>query len=306
MTALLPWLQPVAERWLAQRQQQRLGHALLLQGPPGVGKGEMARWIAEQLLCDLCKGCGQCKSCLLLAAGHHPDLYQLAPEGQQIKVESVRQLIGQLTGTAHQGGARVAILQQAERMNTASANALLKTLEEPAPGVYLILVSDGAQPLLPTIVSRCQRLVVSMPSPDVLAAYLGSLGDKLGDWPYWPRILGGPLALKAALESDGLSEARALREAWQESLSAGLVSPRLTQVAQEQAALALKVLYFELLSQCGSQPERTAWLYSMLTQVAQQQRWLDRQSGINLTATFQQLIVDYQHRAQEGAAPHHG
>lgn len=301
MIDALPWLAPVAQQWLQQRQQGRLGHALILQGPEGVGKGQLADWITRQLLCETGNGCGLCKGCQLLAAGHHPDHYELAPEGQQIKVDAVRQLITQLTGTAHQGGARVAVLREAQRLNQASANALLKTLEEPPAGVHLILVVGPGQPLLPTIVSRCQRLIVPMPTDPQIADFLGPDGQPLLSWPYWPRVVGGPVALKAAMASGQLDTLSRAREAWAQSLASGLLRSELAQADNERASILLKVLYFELLSQCEREPSRMAWCYPVLTKVAETQRWLDRQSGINLTATFQQLIVEYQRCAQEGA-----
>lgn len=296
-----PWLEPVAQQWRQQRQQGRLGHALILQGPEGVGKGALAEWITQQLLCERGNGCGYCKGCQLLAAGHHPDRYALAPDGQQIKVDAVRQLITQLTGTAHQGGARVAVLTDAQRLNQASANALLKTLEEPPAGVHLVLVVGPGQPLLPTIVSRCQRLIVPMPNDEQIAAFIGHQGKPVQDWPYWPRVLGGPIALKAAVESGQLEQLNTVRAAWCRSLQSGLLAPELSQADNERASILLKVLYFELLSQCERDPARMTWCYPVLKRVAETQRWLDRQSGINLTATFQQLIVEYQDCAQEGA-----
>ncbi|MBY6223382.1 DNA polymerase III subunit delta' [Ferrimonas balearica] len=296
-----PWLLPVAEQWQQQRQQGRLGHALILQGPAGVGKSLLADWIVSRLLCLEGRGCGHCKGCQLLAAGHHPDRYELAPEGQQIKVDAVRGLISQLAGTAHQGGARVAIIHQAQRLNAASANALLKTLEEPPAGVYLVLVVGPGQPLLPTIVSRCQRLVVPMPSAAAIEQFLGEQGKALTSWSYWPRILGGPLAIRHAVEEGKLDQLATLRQGWQRSLNHGLLDPVLSQVDAEQAPTVLKVLYFELLSQCEADPQQTVWCYPMMQKVAQTQRWLDRQTGINLTATFQQLIVEYRRGAQEGA-----
>ncbi|MBY6185465.1 DNA polymerase III subunit delta' [Marinobacter hydrocarbonoclasticus] len=300
MKADMPWLKPVAQQWLQQRKQGRLGHALIVQGPSGVGKGRLADWIVEQLLCESGRGCGLCKGCQLLAAGHHPDRYDLAPEGQQIKVDSVRTLISQLAGTSHQGGARVAVLNQAQRLNQASANALLKTLEEPPAGVYLILVVGPGQPLLPTIVSRCQRLVVPMPTAEQIQHYLGADGVPLAQWPYWPRVLGGPMALKEAIDAGQLERLSGLLEAWRRSLAAGLLDAKLSQVDGESAATVLKLLYFELLSQCEEKSERMAWCYPVMKQVAQTQRWLDRQSGINLTAVFQQLIAEYRRHALEG------
>lgn len=144
--------------------------ALLLVGEAGVGKTTMATDIAAGLLCTAdpqARPCGRCRSCGLVARGSHPDVHRLGPEGpgRQVaiggpgsKVRGVRDLIAELALLPVEGGARVAIVEAAHRMNEDAQNALLKTLEEPAAGVTIILCADAEEPLLPTIRSRCARL----------------------------------------------------------------------------------------------------------------------------------------------------
>lgn len=164
----LPWQRAQWQRLQQQIEAARLPHALLLAGPQAVGKRTFARALAALLLCRAPQygaACGECKSCQLLAAQAHPDWYWLAPEeqGKAVKVDQVRELVDSMAQTAQQGGHKVAVIAPAEAMNRNAANALLKTLEEPAGAALLILISDAPGRLLPTIRSRCQRL--DFPTP---------------------------------------------------------------------------------------------------------------------------------------------
>ena len=164
----LPWQQAQWQRVQQQLEAERLPHALLLAGPQAVGKRTFARALSARLLCTAPQygvACGACKSCQLLMAQAHPDSYWLAPEeaGKAVKIDQVRDLVERMTQTAQQGGRKVAVIAPAEAMNRNAANALLKTLEEPAGSALLILISDAPGRLLPTIRSRCQRLDFPIP-----------------------------------------------------------------------------------------------------------------------------------------------
>ncbi len=165
--AQLDWLAPLQQALQQQHRAQRTPHALLFCGSSGLGQPQLLGWLSQLLLCRAAidsEPCGQCHSCQLLLAGHHPDLHRLSPNDKgHILIQPVRALQQVLNETAQQGGARVAWIQGVERMNTHAANALLKTLEEPARGVYLLLECRDPQRLLPTISSRCQHW--SIPSP---------------------------------------------------------------------------------------------------------------------------------------------
>lgn len=149
----------------------RAPHAVLLVGAQGVGKTTLAMDLAAGLLCAAddaaTRPCGACRACRMVAADGHPDVHRLAPEGpgRQVgiggpgaRVPGIRDLIGALSLLPVEGGARVAIVESAQRMNEDAQAALLKTLEEPPAGVTLILCADAEEPLLPTIRSRCARL----------------------------------------------------------------------------------------------------------------------------------------------------
>jgi len=138
-----PWLVPLTARLDAARRSGRFPHSLLLQGSPGIGARWLSEWIASALLCmhtDRAP-CGECRACRWIAQREHPDLMILdtSEDSRQIRIEQVRELAGELALRSHQGGARVALLLNADALNRNSANALLKTLEEPPPGAFLVL-----------------------------------------------------------------------------------------------------------------------------------------------------------------------
>ena len=169
MKALYPWQHQQWRQLLSQVQQQRLPHALLLTGSPGLGKLTFAERFAQYLLCKAvnlgqtevsAQACGQCAGCRLLLANNHPDLLTVVPEeaGKNIKIDQIREMTERLHQTAQRAGYQVAIIAPAEALNKAAANALLKTLEEPLGKTVLLLVSHRPGVLPATIISRCQKI----------------------------------------------------------------------------------------------------------------------------------------------------
>lgn len=138
----------------------RLAHAYLFTGPDGVGKRTTALKFAKAVLCGKGAGdsCGQCPSCLKVESLNHPDLLIVEPRGGQILVDQVREIHDRLLFKPLEGEARVIILDNAHNLNPQASNALLKILEEPPGGNIFVLVASSEGSLLPTIVSRCQRL----------------------------------------------------------------------------------------------------------------------------------------------------
>jgi DNA polymerase-3 subunit delta' len=162
-----PWQLPQKSQLLKQIDENRLPHAILLTGVPDIGKKAFAFAMGSQLLCKDPKAglaCNSCAACRLLQAGSHPDLRIVRPEKSKlIVVAQIRDLIDWANQTSQQGGAKVAILYPAEKMNVQSANALLKCLEEPGSRSFFLLVTDQPGRLLSTIRSRCQKVEFPVP-----------------------------------------------------------------------------------------------------------------------------------------------
>ena len=162
-------------------------HALLFTGIEGVGKRTAA--IAFAMACNCTGGprekgagvggppisaqaCGECSACRKIAAGLHPDVLRVLPDGPQIKIEQVRDLCQSLALKPYEARVRVAVVAEAHRLTTAAGNALLKMLEEPPDGTVLILTAPQTADLLPTIVSRCRHLRFKPMARKHLAAML--------------------------------------------------------------------------------------------------------------------------------------
>lgn len=139
----------------------RLAHAYLFAGTQGIGKKLTALALAASVNCRDASpggGCGACSSCRKVASGSHPDVHLLVSDGEDIKIDQIRQIQSDLSLKPFEGSKKTLIIDGAERMNTASANAFLKTLEEPPGDALIILVTAQPHGLLPTIRSRCQEV----------------------------------------------------------------------------------------------------------------------------------------------------
>lgn len=186
------------KQWqLIMQQGAKMPHALLLRGRTGIGKQDFALDVAKAILCpqasfqlptegQLRQACGNCPSCSWFVEGTHPDFMLIGAEDaddteevtkkkttkkSQISVAKIRQLLDYLTLSSHQVNSyRVIIISPADMLNSASANALLKMLEEPSAKTLFLLVTSQPQRLLATITSRCQAVDMPLPSrADALA-----------------------------------------------------------------------------------------------------------------------------------------
>jgi DNA polymerase-3 subunit delta' len=187
-------------------------HALLVQGPAGVGQFDLAMLLAQAWLCeapDASTGtaCGHCASCRLFHARTHPDFQLLVPEAlreslglpplnvddngeakasktkpsKEIKVDAVRATLAFAQGTSARGRAKVVVVYPAESLNHVAANTLLKTLEEPAGQLRFVLASTAPEALLPTIRSRCQPFPLGLPARDAALQWLAGQGVEAPD-----------------------------------------------------------------------------------------------------------------------------
>jgi DNA polymerase-3 subunit delta' len=147
------------------------GDAYLFAGPPGTGKEEAARVFAAAILCP--DHCGTCNICGRVLRGIHPDVVILEPEGYTYPIEAIREAVAQAALSPMEGARRIIIVEEADRIVERSQNALLKALEEPNPSVTWVLVTSVLQPILPTILSRCQ-IVEFAPVPEAELAALVS------------------------------------------------------------------------------------------------------------------------------------
>jgi len=194
---LAPWLREQLQQLLQHR-----GHALLLHGPSGLGQYELGLALARAWLCEQpgeLGACGACNSCHAIDVRTHPDMAVLLPETMSmelgwpldektqkeledkkrkpsrfIRVEAARGVIAFTQLTRARAAGKVVLVYPAERMNTESANTLLKTLEEPTGDIRFILASEAAHQLLPTIRSRCQAHVMHWPGTQEALGWLGA------------------------------------------------------------------------------------------------------------------------------------
>ncbi len=220
----LPWLAEPLVTALATARS----HALLVQGPAGVGQFDLALLLAQAWLCEAPRAdataCGECASCRLFHSRTHPDFQLLVPEAlreqlgwgaaeggegaaepkasktkpsREIKVDAVRAMLSFAQATSARGRAKVVVVYPAEALNTVAANALLKTLEEPAGQLRFALASTSPEALLPTIRSRCQPVPLALPargpalqwlaaqgveSPEILLDATGGRPQEARDW----------------------------------------------------------------------------------------------------------------------------
>ncbi|MEZ5730222.1 MAG: DNA polymerase III subunit delta' [Burkholderiaceae bacterium] len=193
LATALPWHREELESVLAEGQ--RAHHALLICGSRGEGATQFALALAAALLCEDPatdgSACGRCASCRWFAAGNHPDCRWIRPEAEdplfepsrsakpsrEIKIGQVRAISAFASIGAHRGGEKVIIVETVDALNSIAANAMLKILEEPPGRSRFLLVAERPDLLLPTISSRCRRVVLRPPSDRAALEWLLAHGD---------------------------------------------------------------------------------------------------------------------------------
>jgi DNA polymerase III subunit delta' len=242
------WLGTETARLRAAYVAGRLPHALLIHEAPGAGGDWLASWAAQLVLCSKPKEapCRSCASCRRATQGQHPDLMIVRPleSSTQIRIEQVRELSAELSLTAHQGGYKVGILSPADTMNRFSANALLKTLEEPPQGTLLLLIATQPSRLPATLLSRCQRVRIRAPQPAEAVAWLEATHGP-GDWSRVLAVLGAAPMLAAAADPEAVVEVAGEVRRGLEEAAAGEGDPVATAERWARSELPLRLTCVE-------------------------------------------------------------
>ncbi len=194
---------------------ERPHHAYVLAGPEGSGKSLAARAFAAAMLCKL-GGCGECRDCRLALEDHHPNEFQVEPEGRDIHVDTIREEVWTpASRTAPEPGRKVFVIREADRLSPAAADTLLKVLEEPPADAIFLLMSARAHELPETILSRCHVVMFTALSESFVVGVLTGEGVPEVRARLAARLAGGNLgrARRLAVAEDGLRFRDAAREA---------------------------------------------------------------------------------------------
>lgn len=306
---IYPWQIEVWKHLSGARE--RLPHALLLRGRGGIGKFDFALQLTQSLLCQTPAAngfaCGSCSSCGWFAQNNHPDYRLLSPEQESasseeepvavsaksakrskvIKVGQVRELSSFLELSSHRStGLRIALIHPAESLNSESANALLKMLEEPPSGVIFILVSHQSQRLLPTIISRCQKIDMPVPETEIALDWLAQQGLKDADQQL--HYAGGsPLSALKDTEEDS----RQLQDIWKMLARGSKLEPfaaaiPLAGLGMEKAIRSLQKWIYDLLGMRLIQQVRYHGQYASALQA------LAKSVDLSLLLDFQRRLDD--------------
>lgn len=249
----LPWFDQPLAALMARYDQGQFPQSLLMLGEQGIGKQQFAEDVAQSMLClnrTHHEPCGQCQSCLWLKRGNHPDYLAVMTEekSQVIKIDQIRQLI-EFAQMTSETGRKVIVIHNADEMNVNAANALLKTLEEPTPNCYLILVSNYPKKLPITITSRCQRLPLTLHDTALAFDWLCQALPNTA-----PHIIeqamalsyNRPLQAQALLASDGLDTVTTLQKQFAKFVQQPIYNPELVEMMTKNWALASHAIHLWL------------------------------------------------------------
>ena len=284
-----PWLEAVESEFRVRFEQGRLPHALLLSGPRGTGKTLLAESFTAGILCleGGYPACGHCRSCQLLDTGAHPDRQLITFEEhprtgelrKEIVVDQVRRLIASLNLTNTISHRKAALIHPAEAMNKNSANALLKTLEEPPGDTILVLVSHDPARLPATIRSRCQNLYIRPPGPSTVLDWLGSEHgfDPAESKAAMQAAAGSPLVALDLINNGTTDQYRLLLDTL-DDLGSGRMSSGAAMAALGDIEPDLLWSWISLFTadriKAGGQPHETALQLSILQSAADKNRKL--------------------------------
>lgn len=282
-----------------------LPHALLLTGAAGIGKHAFALGLSKSLLCSQPTSqhlaCETCPSCTWFAEGAHPDFRLIEPEDadsaddapkkkttkkRQISVAQVRQLVDYLSLSSHQVNARrVIIISPAEQLNNASANALLKILEEPPANTLFLLVTSQIQRLLPTIMSRCQKIDMPKPTRADALAWLQTQHVNNAEHAL-DYARGAPLLALTIAEEGDLIATMTKQLAMGAKLDPFISAPIFLGVGMERAIDTLQKWIFDLMT---FQHTQSLSYYSAYSNTFQA---LSKSVNLNLLFSFQDKLIN--------------
>ena len=274
MVKMQSWLFPHQKILSDQFDRNILPHALLINGITASGKHELSQWLLQLLSCQqpqhsvinqeaVLQQCGVCKTCLLMKSNTYPDHLNLVAEKNSLGVDDIRHANAFLQKTAHIGKFKTVLIENAQTMTIAAANALLKTLEEPSENSIIILLTNDIEILLPTIISRCRVINIR---PSVGQALLQNLSGQL-------------------LDGQLLNEQKNNKQA-NTMISQSFINitqlPELTDQALNQAFESFRACYFRFLE--GKQTD-----HQLLEQLLKNEhglRWLEQLTVNLLRAKF--------------------
>jgi DNA polymerase-3 subunit delta' len=239
MNNILPWQYSTWQSLQAYISSQRIPQAILLSGSPGLGKRRLADIYAAALLCleplPTRLACGSCNACKLLAADTHPDYLVLEPDepGKAIGIDKIRQLIIKLALKPQFDAWRMVIVQPADLLNTASANAFLKCLEEPTERSCFMLITAQPTKLPATIRSRCQKVAFAAPDRLLAEQWLRQQGAAEDAGQLLRLAHGAPLLAKQYVDREIMLIRRDCFQSWQQ-LAFGKCSPLLVADAWQK------------------------------------------------------------------------
>lgn len=319
-SAILPmppyrWQDKVWQEFIDNITADRLPHAMLLTGVAGTGVETLAIAMGQFLLCQSPMGkisCGRCKSCMLLSSGNHPDMVVISPEepGKQIKVDEIRTLADFVGKTSQQGAKKIIVIHPADALNVNAANALLKNLEEPAGDTVFLLVSSSLSQVLPTIRSRCLKIVLPLPEKKLAEEWLKSVHVEQ------PAAIlgaagGAPLLAKSWADSEYLQERQKLFQSLV-ALSLSQTTPietakvwakvDLTSIISNMLYWVEKMIKIRLadepmaelseLEQAFESVE-SGLLFRLRDNLAKKRRLVQSSSNLNPTLILEELMLDW-------------
>jgi DNA polymerase-3 subunit delta' len=309
-TRLLPWFEPFVQNMAARYQQNQLPQGLILPVDEVEGAQGLARQIAHNWLCAHKSACGKCKPCNLYKSEQHPDFIEIHPDGQQIKIDQIRLLSQEtLKATHFLQGLRVVVLYQADRLNVAAANALLKTLEEPESNTVFLMMTTKVSLLPPTIRSRCQLQGVPKPATSSVHSWIGHQAHHLqSEQIEWLLLmLGGVIPVQKAIQDQKIQAMLQCRSAWMHSLkNQVVVASDLVQYTEKNHQLSLAILHrllVQKIERARQNPHQVRRLLLMCGELDRVRHDLSRMATMNFHALCQSLMIQYKNAVQPEPKP---